>query len=53
MMMVDFTQPVTFTVNGAEYTVDLDPNYAVLEATTYDRGDPNYQFEAMMRFADF
>ena len=48
--MVDFTQPVTFTVNGAEYTFDLDPNYAILEATTYDRGDPNYQFEAMVTF---
>ena len=52
-MMFDFTQPVTFVVNGAEYTVDLDPNYTVLEATTSDRCDPNYQFEAMVRFTDF
>ena len=52
MMMIIFTQHVTFVVNGAEYTVDLDPKYAVLEATTYDRCDPNYQFEAMVRFTD-
>ena len=36
--------------NGEETTVELQPNMTILEATTSDRGDPNYQFEAMVTF---
>lgn len=48
--MVDFSQPVTFVVNGEETTLTLTPDMAVLAATTEDRGDPWYQFEAMVTF---
>ena len=48
--MVDFSRPVTFVVNEEETTLTLTPDMAVLAATTEDRGDPWYQFEAMVTF---
>ena len=48
--MVDFSQPVTFVVNGEETTLTLTPDMTILTATTEDRGDPWYQFEAMVTF---
>ena len=48
--MVDFSRPVTFIVNEEETTLNLTPDMAVLAATTEDRGDPWYQFEAMVTF---
>ena len=48
--MVDFSRPVTFIINEEETTLNLTPDMAVLAATTEDRGDPWYQFEAMVTF---
>ena len=48
--MVDFSQPVTFDVNGEETTLTLTPDMTILMGTTLDRGDPWYQFEAMVTF---
>ena len=50
--MVDFSQPVTFTVNGEETTLTLTPDRSILTATTEDRGDPWFQFEAMVWFSE-
>ena len=48
--MVDFSRPVTFIINEEETTLNLTPDMAVLAATTEDRGDPWYQFAAMVTF---
>ena len=48
--MVDFSRPVTLIINEEETTLNLTPDMAVLAATTEDRGDPWYQFEAMVTF---
>ena len=50
--MVDFEKPVVFSVNGAEIAVQVNPDRAVLEKTTAERGDPNYQFEAEIPYAE-
>jgi len=50
--MVDFEKPVTFIVNGAEIAVQVNPDREVLEKTTAERGDPNYQFEAEIPYAE-
>ena len=50
--MVDFEKPIAFIVNGAEITVKVNPDRAVLEKTTAERGDPNYQFEAEIAYAE-
>ena len=44
--MVDFARPVTFVVDGKSVTMEVVPLMSVLEETTAERGDPNYQFEA-------
>ena len=44
--MVDFDRPVIFEVNGEVLEVPVTTSRAVLEETTWERGDPNYQFEA-------
>ena len=49
--MVDFAKPVTFTVNGKTARVWITPTRSVLEQTTQERGDPNYQFEAVIPYA--
>ena len=46
--MVRFDAPVVFRVNGDETTLDIVPDRLVLLETTWDRGDPNYQFEAVV-----
>jgi hypothetical protein len=48
--MVDFARPVTFSVNGVETALTLVPDMTVLTATTDDRGDPEFQFEAIVAF---
>jgi len=50
--MVDFSRPVTFTVDGGETSLTLTPDRALLAATTADRGDPEYQFEAKVTFGE-
>ena len=50
--MVDFDSPVTFVVNGEERTITVTPVRSVLEQTTAERGDPNYQFEAEVAFEE-
>ena len=44
--MIDFSQPVTVTVNEADYVFNPVPDRTLLTATTADRGDRSYQFEA-------
>ena len=46
--MVDFGKPLTVRVNGVESTVTAVPSRTLLEETTAERGDPNYQFESMI-----
>ena len=48
--MVDFSQPVTFNVNGQETRLTLTPDQTLLTRTTQDRGDPEFQFEAGVTF---
>ena len=48
--MVDFSKPVVFTVDGVDTALTLAPDRAILDATTRDRGDPWYQFEAVVEF---
>lgn len=50
--MVDFSAPVTFVVGGEETALTLTPDMTILMATTLDRGDPWYQFEAMVTFKE-
>ena len=44
--MIDFSRPVTFLINGREISVEVKPSLEILKATTLERGDKNYQFEA-------
>jgi hypothetical protein len=48
--MVDFSKPVVFTVDGVDTALTLAPDQGILDATTRDRGDPWYQFEAVVEF---
>ena len=48
--MVDFSQPIGLIVNGEATVVSVTPDRQVLFETTYDRGDPCYQFEAEIHF---
>ena len=48
--MIDFARPVTFVVNGTESALTLAPDRQVLEETTAERGDPNFQFETKVKF---
>ena len=44
--MVDFSQPIHFVVNGMDAFITVEPDRSVLEETTRERGDRNFQFEA-------
>jgi len=46
--MADFGQPITLIVNGKTSQVKAVPCKEVIEETTKDRGDVNYQFSAMV-----
>ena len=48
--MVDFSKPVTFSVNGEETVLNVLPDRTILAETTWERGDPNFQFEAKVMF---
>ncbi len=48
--MIDFSQPVTVTLNEAEHVFNPIPDRTVLTAATADRGDPFYQFESYIVF---
>ena len=50
--MVDFTRPVTFILNEKTAELSLTPSRTVLEETTAERGDPNYQFEAEVKYSE-
>lgn len=50
--MIDFSKPVEFVINGKRYTAMVVPDRTVLEATTAERGDPNYQFEAKIKLSE-
>lgn len=48
--MVDFSQPIRLMVNEELTVLSVTPDRQVLFETTYDRGDPCYQFEAEIHF---
>ena len=48
--MVDFSRPISLQVNENITDLVITPDRAILVATTYDRGDPFYQFEAELHF---
>ncbi len=49
--MIDFSQPVHFEIaDRGELDVMLIPEASWLNFTTFDRGDPNYQFEAAVSY---
>ena len=50
--MIDFSQPVRFEIRDlGEAEVMLTPESSWLNFTTFDRGDPNYQFEAAVSYS--
>ena len=49
--MVDFTKPVTFTDGEHTAVMQVIPRKSILEKTTAERGDPNYQFEAQVWYS--
>ncbi len=49
--MIDFSQPVHFQIaDKGELDVMLIPEESWLNFTTFERGDPNYQFEAAVSY---
>ena len=49
--MIDFSEPVHFEIaDVGEADVMLIPEASWLQMTTFDRGDPNYQFEAAVSY---
>lgn len=48
--MVNFAKPITFQVDGRTAVVSVTPDREVLEKTTAQRGDPNYQFMAEISY---
>ncbi|MBQ8092990.1 MAG: hypothetical protein IJ242_05370, partial [Clostridia bacterium] len=48
--MVDFSQMIRLEVNGEATMLSVMPDRRILEKSTYDRGDPCYQFEAEIHF---
>lgn len=44
--MLDLFSPITVNTPEESYEVTVTPDYELLESTTYDRGDENYQFAA-------
>ena len=49
--MIDFARPVTFALDGREISIEVRPSLEVLKATTLERGDRNYQFEAKVSYS--
>lgn len=50
--MIDFSQPVHFQIaDKGEVDVMLTPGSEWLWVTTFERGDPNYQFEAAVSYS--
>lgn len=50
--MVDFDRPILFEANGRIIEAKVTPSRSVLARTTAERGDPNYQFEAQISWAE-
>ncbi len=49
--MVDFSKPVTFVVDGESVSRKVEPSLAVLRQTTFELGDPNWQFLAEVSYS--
>ncbi len=50
--MIDFSQPVHFQIaDKGELDVMFIPEESWLNFTTFERGDPNYQFEAAVSYS--
>ena len=49
--MADFNQPIKLLVNGEARETNVSPYREIIEATTKDRGDVNFQFSAMVEAA--
>ncbi len=50
--MVDFEKPVRFVIGEKSACFGVVPDLSVLKQTTAERGDPNYQFEAAIRYSE-
>ena len=46
--MVDFDQPINLVVNGQTHQEKAIPTLEIIEETTKERGDVNYQFSAIV-----
>lgn len=44
--MFDLAKPITVTVEGQTFKIQVKPSATLLVQTLLDRGDPNYMFEA-------
>jgi predicted esterase len=49
--MADLSQPITLVINGETRQVTATPSREIIEETTNDRGDVNYQFSAKIPVA--
>ena len=49
--MIDFTRPVDFYVDDELLSLTIKPDSELIEKTTAERGDPNYQFEAELYYS--
>ena len=49
--MIDFTRPVDFYVDDELLSLNVKPDLELIEKTTAERGDPNYQFEAELYYS--
>ena len=44
--MLNIFAPITVHTEAGSYEVTVEPSYELLQSTTYERGDKNYQFVA-------
>ena len=49
--MVDFTRPVDFYVDDELLSLNVKLDLELIEKTTAERGDPNYQFESELYYS--
>ena len=50
--MVNFDRPLVLVVNESETTHILEPCYDTIKATTWERGDINFQFSAKIKITN-
>lgn len=50
--MVDVFKPVTFVTPDGTFTKEITPDIETIRQTTYERGDKNYQFCAVIAYSE-